>query len=59
MPSNPDLVIAKMKIKVGDREITGIVKDKDIARVTYDDAIASGHQAGILEMKEDHEEKIL
>jgi hypothetical protein len=32
MPSNPDIVISKMKIKVGDREeIKGIVKDKQKA----------------------------
>lgn len=32
MPSNPDVVISKMKIKVGDRqEIRGIVKDKEKA----------------------------
>jgi hypothetical protein len=32
IPSHPDLVIAKMKIKVGDRdEIVGVVKDKERA----------------------------
>jgi len=60
MPSNPDLVISKLKIKVGDsQEITGIVKDKEKAREQYDDAIAAGHQAGMLEMKDDQEDKVL
>ncbi len=32
MPSNPDIVISKMIIKVGDRlEIRGVVKDKEKA----------------------------
>jgi Vault protein inter-alpha-trypsin domain len=44
MPSNPDLVISKLKIKVGDsQEITAVVKDKEKAREQYDDAIAGGH----------------
>lgn len=59
MPSNPDLVIAKMKIKVGETEIVGTVKEKESARETYDDAIAGGHSAGLLEMKEEEEEKVL
>lgn len=59
MPSNPDLVIAKMRIKVGDKEITGVVKEKYRAREIYDDAVAGGHQAGLLQMKDQEEEKIL
>jgi hypothetical protein len=59
MPNSPDLIIGKMRIKVGDREITGTVKEKEKARETYEDAIAGGHQAGILEMKEEEEEKVL
>lgn len=56
MPSNPDVVISKMKIKVGDRhEIRGIVKDKEKAHEQYEDAIAAGHQAGMLETKKDDE----
>ena len=43
MPSNPDLVIGKMKIKVGDKEITGQVKEKERAYEIYDDGIASGY----------------
>ena len=59
MPNDPDFVIAKMKIKVGDQEITGSVKSKEKARETYEDAISGGHQAGLLEMKDDQEEKFL
>jgi len=56
MPSNPDIVISKMKIKVGDREeIKGVVKDKQKAHELYEDAVAGGHQAGMLETKEEDE----
>ena len=44
MPNNPNVVIGKMKIKVGDRqEINGVVKNKEKAREQYEDAIASGN----------------
>ena len=56
MPSNPDIVISKMSIKVGDREeIRGVVKDKQKAHEQYEDAVAAGHQAAMLENKEKDE----
>ena len=56
MPNNPDIVIGKMKIKVGDRqEIKGVVKDKQKAREQYEDALAAGNQAGLMEIKETDE----
>jgi len=56
MPSSPHVVIGKMKIKVGDRqEINGVVKNKEKAREQYEDAVASGYQAGLMEIKENDE----
>lgn len=43
MPSNPDLVISQMKIKVGDVEITGVIKNKEKAKELFEDAVARGH----------------
>ncbi|TNV85496.1 hypothetical protein FGO68_gene972 [Halteria grandinella] len=59
MPSNPDLVISQMKIKVGDVEITGVIKNKEKAKEMFEDAVSRGHQAGLLQMKEEEEDKIL
>lgn len=53
MPNDPDVVISKMQIRIGDQTIVGQVKGKEKARETYDDAIAGGHQAALLEVKED------
>jgi len=59
IPSSPHVVIGKMKIKVGDRqEINGVVKNKEKAREQYEDAIASGYQAGLMEIK-DNDENVL
>ena len=43
LPNNPDLVIGKLKAKVGDTEILAQVQEKERAKQRYDDAIASGH----------------
>lgn len=49
-----------MTIKIGgDRLIEGLVKEKERAREIYEDAIAGGYQAGLLEEKEQQEEKVL
>ncbi len=43
MPSNPDLVIGKMKIRIGEQEITSEVKEKEKAKEMYEDAVSRGH----------------
>lgn len=43
MPNNPDLVISKLKVKVGDKEVIAQVQEKERAKQKYDDAIAAGH----------------
>lgn len=58
MPANPDLVISQMKITVGDIEITGLIKAKEKAKEMFEDAVSRGHQAGLLQIKEE-DEKVL
>ena len=43
LPNNPDLVISKLKVKVGDTEIRAQVQEKQKARERYEDAVAAGH----------------
>jgi hypothetical protein len=43
LPNNPDLVIGKLKIKVGETEIEGLVQEKQRAKEKYEDAVAAGH----------------
>ena len=43
MPNNPDLVIAKLRIKVGETEIEAKVQEKQKAKEKYEDAVAGGH----------------
>ncbi|CDW76097.1 UNKNOWN [Stylonychia lemnae] len=55
-PTNYDLVISKLKIKIGDNEIEAQIQDKEKAREKYEDAIASGNQAGLMLYKDDQED---
>jgi hypothetical protein len=57
MPTDPDRVISRMKIRVGDTEITGLIKEKEKAAEMYEDALARGHTAGLLKLKD--QEKVL
>ncbi len=43
LPNNPDLIIGKLKIKVGEKEVRAQVQAKDKAKEKYDDAISAGH----------------
>ena len=58
IPNNPDLIISKLKVKVGEKEVNAQVQEKDKAKQKYEDAIAAGHQAVMLGQKEDHEENV-
>lgn len=48
-PTDPDIVVSKLVFKLGDKEVIGKVKDKEQAKENYDDAIAGGNAAVLLE----------
>ena len=48
-PTDPDIVFSKLKFKIGEKEVIGKVKDKEEAKENYDDAIAGGNAAVIIE----------
>ena len=52
-PSDPEIVISKMFINVGERVIETKVVNKEQAEEKYDDAVSGGNMAAILTQKKD------
>ena len=42
LPNNTDLVISRVQVKVGNKEVLAQVQEKKKAKERYDDAIAAG-----------------
>lgn len=50
-PLPDDGAVDRMNMYIGDRLITGRIYERDLARTIYEDAIASGQTAGLLEQE--------
>lgn len=52
-PLSPTASVSKFEMKVGDRVVKGLVKERGEARQDYAQAIESGHRASLLEQERD------
>jgi len=53
-PMPEDASIAGCEMVIGDKRIEAELKEKEQAKQEYDDAVAAGHYAGLLEQKRDN-----
>jgi Ca-activated chloride channel family protein len=53
-PTDPDIIVSKLRIELGDREVEGKVMEKGKAQEKYDDAIAGGNAAVMVKEKEEN-----
>ena len=51
IPVDNECIVGALKAKIGDKEVTAIVKEKDEAKAKYDDAVAGGKAAFYAETK--------
>eukprot|EP00347_Sterkiella_histriomuscorum_P005979 403354535 len=51
-PTDPDIIVSKLQIELGDRIVEGKIMEKQQAREKYDDAIAGGNAAVLVQEKE-------
>jgi hypothetical protein len=57
LPTDPDAVVSKLFVKIDDKLVESKIMEKEKAKEEYDDAIASGHSAAL--MQESEEDKDL
>eukprot|EP00347_Sterkiella_histriomuscorum_P014103 403362158 len=57
-PTDPDIIVSKLQIELGDRIVEGKVMEKQQAREKYDDAIAGGNAAVLVQEKEKNKDLI-
>jgi hypothetical protein len=55
-PSDPEYVISKMLIKLGDKTIESKVMDQAKAAEKFDDAVSGGNAAAMLTQKKDQKD---
>jgi Ca-activated chloride channel homolog len=56
-PADPDSVVSRVRIELGDKVVEGKVHSKEKAQEKYDDALAGGHAAVMVQ--EDEKDKDL
>lgn len=55
-PTNPDIVISKLLVEIGDTIVECKVMEKGAAVEKYDDAVSAGHTAILLQEKEEEKD---